>query len=51
MYDARVPEKALYEGSAFVEIMPLGENGAKEAGLLEWDAFLAPDKLKNTNKL
>jgi N-acetyl-gamma-glutamyl-phosphate reductase len=43
--------KKHYEGSVFVEIMPLGENGAKEAGLLERDAFLAPDKLKNTNKL
>jgi N-acetyl-gamma-glutamyl-phosphate reductase len=40
-----------YEGSVFVEIMPLGESGAKAAGLLERDAFLAPDKLKNTNKL
>lgn len=40
-----------YEGSKFVEVMPLGESGAKEAGLLERDAFLRPDTLKNTNKM
>jgi N-acetyl-gamma-glutamyl-phosphate reductase len=43
--------KKHYEGSDFVEVMPLGESGAKEAGLLERDAFLAPDTLANTNKL
>lgn len=40
-----------YEGSKFVEVMPLGESGVKDAGLLERDAFLAPDTLKGTNKL
>jgi N-acetyl-gamma-glutamyl-phosphate reductase len=40
-----------YEGSTFVEVMPLGEDGAKEANLLERGAFLAPDTLINTNKL
>lgn len=40
-----------YEGSKFVEVMPLGEGGAKEAELLERGAFLRPDTLKNTNKM
>ena len=40
-----------YEGSAFVEVMPLGESAVKEAGLLERGAFLAPDALANTNKM
>ena len=40
-----------YEGSNFVEVMPLGEEGAKEAGLMARGAFLASDVLKNTNKL
>lgn len=40
-----------YEGSKFVEVMPLGEEGAKSADLLERGAFLASDTLKNTNKL
>jgi N-acetyl-gamma-glutamyl-phosphate reductase len=40
-----------YEGSTFVEVMPLGEAGAKEAGLLERGAFLRPDTLANTNKM
>lgn len=43
--------KKHYEGSAFVEVMPLGEDGAKAADLLERGAFLAPDTLANTNKL
>jgi N-acetyl-gamma-glutamyl-phosphate reductase len=43
--------KKHYEGSNFVEVMPLGEEGVKEAGLLERGAFLAPDTLANTNKL
>jgi N-acetyl-gamma-glutamyl-phosphate reductase len=40
-----------YEGSNFVEVMPLNESGVKESGLLVRDAFLSPDTLKNTNKL
>lgn len=40
-----------YEGSNFVEVMPLGEDGAKEAGLMERGAFLSSDVLANTNKL
>lgn len=40
-----------YEGSKFIEVMPLGEAGAKEADLLERGAFLRPDTLKNTNKM
>ena len=40
-----------YKGSKFVEVMPLGEAGAKEAGLLERGAFLRPDTLANTNKM
>jgi len=43
--------KKHYEGSKFVEVMPLGEKGVKEADLLERGAFLAPDTLANTNKL
>lgn len=40
-----------YEGSTFVKVMPLNENGAKEAGLLERGAFLRPDTLADTNNL
>jgi len=40
-----------YEGSKFVEVMPFGESGAKDASLLERGAFLRPDTLANTNKL
>jgi N-acetyl-gamma-glutamyl-phosphate reductase len=40
-----------YKDSQFVTVMPLGENGAKEADLLERGGFLRPDTLKNTNKL
>lgn len=40
-----------YEGSNFVEVMPLGEAQVKDADLLVRGAFLAPDTLKNTNKL
>lgn len=43
--------KKHYEGSNFIEVMPLGELGAKEAGLLERGAFLRPDTLANTNKM
>lgn len=38
-----------YQGSNFVEVMPLGETGVKD--MLERGAFLAPDTLANTNKL
>ena len=31
--------------------MPLGEEGVKEAGLLDRGAFLRPDTLANTNKM
>lgn len=40
-----------YDDSTFVKVMPLGESGAKEAGLLERGAFLRPDSLANTNNL
>jgi N-acetyl-gamma-glutamyl-phosphate reductase len=40
-----------YDGSMFVKVMPLGESGAKEAGLLERGAFLRPDTLADTNNL
>eukprot|EP00585_Thalassiosira_rotula_P009175 CAMPEP_0196157200 /NCGR_PEP_ID=MMETSP0910-20130528/43616_1 /TAXON_ID=49265 /ORGANISM="Thalassiosira rotula, Strain GSO102" /LENGTH=378 /DNA_ID=CAMNT_0041421823 /DNA_START=116 /DNA_END=1252 /DNA_ORIENTATION=- len=40
-----------YEDSTFVKVMPLGESGAKDAGLLERGAFLRPDTLANTNNL
>jgi N-acetyl-gamma-glutamyl-phosphate reductase len=40
-----------YEGSKFIEVMPLGEANIKEAGLLERGAFLRPDTLANTNKM
>lgn len=40
-----------YEGSSFIEVMPLGENAIKDAGLLERGAFLRPDTLKDTNKM
>lgn len=40
-----------YDGSTFVKVMPLGEDGAKEAGLLERGAFLRPDTLVDTNNL
>jgi N-acetyl-gamma-glutamyl-phosphate reductase len=43
--------KKHYEGSKFIEVMPLGEAGAKEAGLLERGAFLRPDTLADTNKM
>lgn len=43
--------KKHYDGSKFVEVMPLGESAVKDAGLLERGAFLAPDALANTNKL
>ena len=43
--------KKHYEGSKFIEVMPLGELGAKDAGLLERDAFLRPDTLADTNKM
>jgi N-acetyl-gamma-glutamyl-phosphate reductase len=43
--------KKHYEGSKFIEVMPLGETGVKEAGLLERGAFLRPDTLANTNKM
>lgn len=40
-----------YDGSTFIKVMPLGESGAKEAGLLERGAFLRPDALANTNNM
>ncbi|KAL7471400.1 hypothetical protein ACHAXS_011632 [Conticribra weissflogii] len=40
-----------YDGSTFVSVMPLGESGAKDAGMLERGAFLRPDSLANTNTL
>jgi len=40
-----------YEGSKFIEVVPLGEEGVKDAELLERGAFLRPDTLKNTNKM
>lgn len=40
-----------YEDSEFVTVMPADEAAVKEAGLLERDAFLRPDTLKNTNKM
>lgn len=40
-----------YDDSTFVKVMPLGESGAKEAGLLERGAFLRPDTLAHTNNL
>lgn len=40
-----------YEGSTFVKVMPLGEAGVKDAGLLERGAFLRPDTLADTNNL
>lgn len=40
-----------YEGSKFIEVMPLGEANIKDAGLLERGAFLRPDTLANTNKM
>jgi N-acetyl-gamma-glutamyl-phosphate reductase len=40
-----------YAGSNFVEVMPLGEQAVKEAGLLVRNGFLSPDDLANTNKL
>ena len=43
--------KKHYEGSKFVEVMPLGEKAVKDADLLCRGAFLAPDTLANTNKL
>mmetsp|Transcript_54451 Transcript_54451/g.162741 ORF Transcript_54451/g.162741 Transcript_54451/m.162741 type:complete len:356 (-) Transcript_54451:71-1138(-) len=40
-----------YEGSNFVEVMPAGAEDITSAGLLERDAFLRPDTLKDTNKM
>jgi len=40
-----------YQDSEFVQVMPLGYAACKEAGLLERDAFLAPDVLANSNLL
>lgn len=40
-----------YENSSFVEVMPLGADGCKDADLLERGAFLRPDTLADTNKL
>ena len=40
-----------YADAHFVTVMPLGEKGMKEAGLLERDAFLRPDSLNNSNHL
>jgi len=40
-----------YDGSTFIQVMPIGESGAKEAGLLERGAFLRPDTLANTNSM
>jgi len=40
-----------YDGSTFIKVMPRGESGAKEAGLLERGAFLRPDVLANTNNM
>eukprot|EP00934_Nitzschia_sp_Nitz4_P005364 Nitzschia sp. Nitz4//scaffold125_size66327//63727//65139//NITZ4_006142-RA/size66327-augustus-gene-0.5-mRNA-1//1//CDS//3329534646//5354//frame0 len=40
-----------YEGSNFVSVMPFGEGGCKDAGLLERGAFLAADTLAGTNKM
>jgi len=42
---------AHYEGSAFIEVMGLGEAEWKDAGLLERGSFLRPDALNDTNKL
>jgi N-acetyl-gamma-glutamyl-phosphate reductase len=39
-----------YKDSSFVEVMPLGEAAVKDQYLVR-GAFLAPDVLKNTNKL
>ena len=41
--------KKHFEGSKFIEVMPLGESNCKP--LLARDAFLASDTLKDTNKL
>lgn len=40
-----------YKGGGFIEVMPAGEAEVKGAGLLERDAFLRPDTLKDTNKM
>eukprot|EP00584_Thalassiosira_punctigera_P003365 CAMPEP_0172526158 /NCGR_PEP_ID=MMETSP1067-20121228/1131_1 /TAXON_ID=265564 ORGANISM="Thalassiosira punctigera, Strain Tpunct2005C2" /NCGR_SAMPLE_ID=MMETSP1067 /ASSEMBLY_ACC=CAM_ASM_000444 /LENGTH=367 /DNA_ID=CAMNT_0013309603 /DNA_START=73 /DNA_END=1173 /DNA_ORIENTATION=+ len=40
-----------YESDAFVNVMPAGEGGVRDAGLLERGAFLRPDALANTNEL
>lgn len=42
---------AHYEGARFVSVMPLGEGGMKDAGLLERGAFLRPDALNDTNEM
>uniref|UniRef100_A0A7R9WUA6 Semialdehyde dehydrogenase NAD-binding domain-containing protein n=1 Tax=Craspedostauros australis TaxID=1486917 RepID=A0A7R9WUA6_9STRA len=39
------------DASAFIEVVPLGESGCKDAGLLERGAFLRPDTLADTNKM
>lgn len=43
--------KKHYEGSKFVEVMPLGSKAVTEADLLERGAFLRPDTLADTNKM
>jgi N-acetyl-gamma-glutamyl-phosphate reductase len=43
--------KKHYEGSKFIEVMPLGETAVKDAGLFERGAFLRPDTLANTNRM
>eukprot|EP00522_Entomoneis_paludosa_P006939 CAMPEP_0172442532 /NCGR_PEP_ID=MMETSP1065-20121228/2940_1 /TAXON_ID=265537 /ORGANISM="Amphiprora paludosa, Strain CCMP125" /LENGTH=355 /DNA_ID=CAMNT_0013192419 /DNA_START=70 /DNA_END=1137 /DNA_ORIENTATION=+ len=40
-----------YDGCNFVKVMPMGMAKVQEAGLLERDAFLAPDSLANTNQM
>jgi len=40
-----------YADCQFVKVMPMGMDKVKEAGLLERDAFLAPDALANTNQM
>jgi N-acetyl-gamma-glutamyl-phosphate reductase len=42
---------AHYADSHFVSVMPFGEKGMVEAGLLERGAFLRPDTVNNTNHL
>jgi len=40
-----------YAGCRFVSVMPLGEGGWKDEGLLERGTFLRPDALNDTNEL